>query len=378
MWLIAILTSKLLKIPYVSYAKPVTGNYMKMQERTSVIDSQGKILFFGLKHFMTEIANGDCCFICGAKPEDKEFNNEHVIPDWILKKFNLYSATITLPNGTQIPYGKYKVPCCVECNTELGNYYEKPISELLSKPYAAIAKILKENKGHLQLLFKWISLIYIKTHLKDKYLQFNRDTRTESKSISSLYYWEEMHHVHCVARSHYTRAKIEGNVYGTMMILPAINLEGDDSFDYIDNQTGKGVLLKLGDFCIVAVLNDACAGFTLFKERLEKINGPLNPFQLREVVAHMNFISINLKKRPSFYSNFENGEYKIIAEIPEYVELLDEEERIVTLGQIIRFYVSEMIGDIENREKFLKEIEDEKRNYLFDEKGNFINFKDQI
>jgi hypothetical protein len=88
---------------------------MYTNENKTVITDDGKILLFGLQDFLDNIAKGDCCFICGANPGSKQFNDEHVIPDWILRKFNLHSKFINLPNGTRFNYGQYKVPCCEYC-----------------------------------------------------------------------------------------------------------------------------------------------------------------------------------------------------------------------------------------------------------------------
>lgn len=112
---------------------------MQVQSSTIVNDT-GKILLFGFQHFIDEIVKGDCCFICGAKRGSKHFNDEHIIPDWVLKRFNLHAKCVNLTNATQFRYGQYKVPCCKDCNTELGKYYEEPISNLLSKPYREVVQ----------------------------------------------------------------------------------------------------------------------------------------------------------------------------------------------------------------------------------------------
>lgn len=124
---------------------------MEAHESNTVINTEGKILFFGLEHFLADIAKGSCCFICGAYPESKEFNDEHIIPDWILRKFNLHSKFITLPNGAKIKYGQYTVPCCVNCNKELGKVYEEPISVLLNKDYDEIVEELAKNNDLFRL-----------------------------------------------------------------------------------------------------------------------------------------------------------------------------------------------------------------------------------
>ena len=348
---------------------------MNKYNSKTVISREGKVLFFGLQDFLDRIAKGDCCFICGTDQSSKEFNNEHVIPNWILKKFNLYDATITLPNGTKLNYGQYKIPCCKDCNSELGKVYENPISELLSHPYDKVSNTIMKDHDIAHLLFKWMSLIFLKVHLKDKNLLIERDMRKNAGYIADRYYWEDIHHIHCVARSHYTGAVIDTNVYGSVFILPALVVEGWGGYDYVDSVHGKAVMLRLGELCIIVVLNDSCAGLSIVKDQIQKITGPLSPFQIREIVAHLNFINLSLKERPIYSSSFScDGKYKIIAEIPDTLFLLDEEERVVTYGEFLRSYVQEMISDeIKDKEKYLIEIEEGRRSYLFNEKGEFIN-----
>ena len=133
-------------------------------------------------------------------------------------------------------------------------------------------------------------------------------------------------------------------------------------------------MIQINDFCIIAVLNDSCAGFNLFSDLLNKISGKLSPFQIREIVAHLNYINLNLKDRPIYKSMItESGQYKITAEIPENLSLIDKKERISSPGDFLEYYVREMIGDIADKEMVLEQIKKGKRNYLIDEDGNFIN-----
>jgi hypothetical protein len=75
----------------------------------SFLDHSGKVLFFSIDRFVNDICLGRCCFICGAQPGSKVFNDEHVIPEWVLRKFDLFDRTITLPNGGTVKYGRFKV-----------------------------------------------------------------------------------------------------------------------------------------------------------------------------------------------------------------------------------------------------------------------------
>ena len=138
---------------------------MKVAPNT-IINSEGKILFYSLKDFHDRIVNGTDCFICGAENTEKIFNLEHVLPDWLLKRFSLQNKSITLSNQATYKYGKYKVRCCEECNRELGDLIEIPVSKLLKLPYQDICDTLKKDPKNFQLLFHWLMLIFFKVYLK--------------------------------------------------------------------------------------------------------------------------------------------------------------------------------------------------------------------
>jgi hypothetical protein len=70
----------------------------KRLQDDSVETVDGRIILYSVTRFLDEIANGDGCFICGAKPGTKEFNREHVVPDWVLRDRGLHSGNIALPN----------------------------------------------------------------------------------------------------------------------------------------------------------------------------------------------------------------------------------------------------------------------------------------
>jgi hypothetical protein len=86
-------------------------------EDGSVLDSVGNVIVFSTERFIRDICLGECCFLCGANPESKTFNDEHVLPEWLLRFCGLFDSEIILPNEGRVRYDRYKVPCCAECNT---------------------------------------------------------------------------------------------------------------------------------------------------------------------------------------------------------------------------------------------------------------------
>lgn len=343
-----------------------------ISEDKSIIDKDGKIIFFSVERFIEDIANGDCCFICGAKRHSKIFNDEHVIPDWILRKYNLQNDNIILPNRKTIKYSQYKVPCCQECNSMLSEKFEKPISSVVSQGLDSLIEFAK--KDGFWLLFKWLSLIFIKVHLKDKYFRLLVDNREPDYKISELYDWESFHHIHCVARSVYSECPIDKEVFGSFFILEALPDAKMDEFDFGDNFPGKGILIRLGKICLIAILNDSCGSSNLFADDLYKIKGALNQLQYREILARLAHINVNLKNRPVYYTNvnIETG-CVIKAKIPKTVEYENKGE--YNYGEFLYGGCHDILTQLphENKEMIIENVKKGSWTFLFNENGEFIN-----
>jgi hypothetical protein len=272
----------------------------------SVIDRNGKVVHYSVERFRKDIVEGDRCFMCGASRDEKPFNDEHIVPDWVLRKFDLHRQHVTLPNGVSVPYARYLVPCCVECNGRLGKEVEEPISELLKGSYAKVVEFV-HAKGPWP-LFAWMNLIYLKTHLKDQRLRFSLDQRVSAEKIGDYYDWGSLHHMHCVARAFHTGAKLDHRIMGSVLVLPAKLIPGFGRFDYADLYEFKTTFIQLGEVAIFCVLNDACATLSLIKDRFFKmIGGKLSPIQMREVLARLAHANQAITARPEFHTQFDNA-----------------------------------------------------------------------
>jgi hypothetical protein len=346
---------------------------------TEITPEGSKVVYHGVEDFRNEIVFGDCCFICGAVRGSKPFNNEHIIPDWVLRRYNLYDESMTLPNGKVVSYRQYTVPCCQECNTILGTEVERPMSELFALPYSDFANALKNDELLYKKIFHWVCLLYLKTHLKDTNFVLNVDRRKDEGKIGEYHDWASIHHIYCMARQHYTEAKIQQEVYGSMVIVPCLSQEMNSHFDYMDSHAGKVVMVQLGEIIIYAVLDDSNIVQQMCANIIEKIKSPLSTFQAKQLFAHLNFVSINLDKKPTYQSTVERGYYEITSTIPEEVNILPKEEQHVSFGELLYTYVNRMVPEeTPDYEKIMSEIRDEKRNYLFNEKGEFIDMRDYL
>jgi hypothetical protein len=268
----------------------------------SIIDDLGRVVFYSADRFVREIVDEDRCFICGRQRTSTVFNDEHVIPDWLLRRHSLHDKRIVIPGESDLLYGRYKIPCCQDCNSLMARRYEEPIAERFAEGYGAVTEMLKQNP---LTVFGWMNLLFLKVHLKDRALILNRDRRVTSPRISDLYDWPEIHHIHCVARMVYTNAALAVDALGSIFVFPAKTDLPAGDFDYADYYPGRAILLRSRGVAIFCVLNDSCGALNLLMSDLERITGPLGAAQCRELLAHFAYANILIKDRPQFYTTIE-------------------------------------------------------------------------
>lgn len=337
----------------------------------------GRTIYVPAEEFRKNIVEGHHCFICNASPDAVPFNAEHVIPDWILRRYNLHSQRITLPNNATLLYGQYTVPCCEACNSLMADEFETPISKLLAQGYNAVVEFL-EAEGP-DLLFTWITRIFLKTHLKDRELRFHLDRREPDVRIADLHTWGDFHHLHCVSRAFYTGATLAPEVIGSLIVLPMDKKITNrfSPFDYGDLSEAQAVLLQLDDICFICVLNDCKAAQMILREdELKRITHPITPLQAEEVLANAAFINTRLRNRPRFVSSIGKNDYAIVAQFegqgPE-LEPASQQETQSLLGSLMYRSMFLTLESIGAPPEIHKAVLQGRYSVLFDDKGQFIN-----
>lgn len=364
---------------HVSIANFYMTNYLIHKKTGNIVTPKSKkIIHYSYNDFIESVVKGNCCFICGTETDSKVFNDEHVIPNWILKHYAAPQAYMILPNNATLPYSKYKVPCCQECNSRMGIQIEEPMGRFLRRPYGDIIKDLQTDGRWYFRLYHWLCLIFFKTHYKDSFLRMERDNRVLSGTIADTYCWHSLYHIHAIARQHYTHASISNNVCGSIMVFESL-LEFDDTdFDYLDNLNSQTVMLKLGGLVILAVLNDSKICLSVYKEFLSRISGPLNSIQIRELFARLRYANENIKERPRFYTAIHKRKgHRIKARFPSKIEIYQGDLERISLFKLMRYYLEEIMPkNLSNRGKLLDDIESGNAQFIFDENYIFFNTRE--
>lgn len=339
----------------------------------TVVDSKGKVIFFSTERFVNDICLGDCCFICGAKPGEKEFNDEHILPKWLLRRYDLFSKTITLPNETTVRYDQYTVPCCADCNSLMGEVVEKPISKVVQGGANAINDFV--SKGDLLKMFVWMGLIFLKTHLKDRAHRVKLDARKGEAKIADEYNWEYLHHIHSLVRCFYTDCFVEVEAIGSFLRMPVKTQISQDRFDFGDLYLAQTMLLRLDDTAMLTVFNDSGGAMNYFWQKLEKITGPVSELQLREIMVELAYLNLHLKERPTFYTEYDlvNEKCRIIGKRP-MLDLVEMDRKV--RGKLLHHAVRHALPNIrtpgKTDDEILEAIKAGNFTFLFDDDGEFI------
>jgi hypothetical protein len=333
----------------------------------SIIGLDGKVIYFSLQRFIQNIIEDDNCFICGSARGSKPFNDEHIIPKWLLRKYELYGSGIVMPNGYFSKYESHTVPCCTECNSYLGKTYEEPLRKAFDGGFKGISRLVKEDG--LWKLFIWLNLLFFKQHYKDRLFRLQLDKRLEDdRTVADIYDVSRLHHIHCIIRSGYTGAVLDKSVLGSIFILPAYTGDGNNKlFDYGDLTFARSVLLRLNDVAIIGLLCDSCAiGSSI--DMMKLVEGPLSEIQIREVFAYHSYACAKLKTTPRFYSEMENNLYHIRAEIKEPIVL--EDFNLEEWGALFSWSLQTLLND-QVPEQVIKNIKSGKYTFLRNQQGEF-------
>ena len=118
------------------------------------------------------------CFLCGKELFSGGYTQEHIIPRWAQKRYQLWDQQLILLNQTSIPYRQLTVPCCDECN----KYRLKPIEDSLSQT-------VEQGKDAVRLLgdktiFIWLGKILYGLLYKELTLLLDRSDPSAGSIIT--------------------------------------------------------------------------------------------------------------------------------------------------------------------------------------------------
>lgn len=194
------------------------------------------------------------CFLCLTTLNASNRTREHVFPKWLLKRHALSNETMTLQNGSRIPYRQLTIPCCLECNGTRLSQAEKTTREAFGNGFEAVKEMDKRT------LFFWLAKIFYGLLVKERHsLMDRRDDKGQTivgdEDLSRF----AMHHLlmQGVRDEASWVASAEENPW-SIFILKCQVSDSDPSlnFDYIDSNEIPFLAIRSGEIAVVASLQD--------------------------------------------------------------------------------------------------------------------------
>ncbi|HHC6471091.1 TPA: hypothetical protein ACN359_004516 [Vibrio parahaemolyticus] len=342
----------------------------------NLVDATGKTTFVSIEAFESEVCNSDVCILCTKVLESGNHNKEHVIPNWILKKFNLHNETVNLPNGTKFKYGQYVIPCCIECNSLLSEELEVPLSKAFSGGFDGVMEYLKQD-GYLK-VYLWLALIFVKTHIKDQSLRMYLNKNLEHKSIAEGvgYEWEIFHHIYCLSRVPYTKSNLDSNCIGSLFFIEIDNVDNEKDFDYMDVSFANTSGIIVNNVGVIAVFGDAGAVENQLRYSvLPKLGQTVTSMQFRELVANFACCNLHLKNPPNHSTiSDESGIHpptmicKLNGSKPDF-----ESYKQDVFGNIMDMLLGELLDGKVAMDNFRERLRKGEVSILFDSSGELIS-----
>ncbi|WP_197260858.1 hypothetical protein [Brevibacillus laterosporus] len=247
------------------------------------------------------------CFLCGD--ELTKNTDEHIFPKWLQHKFNLWNQTITLLNGTVIPYRMLKIPCCNTCNNEYLSQLEIEISKAVDGGYDSFIQ-LDEDK-----IFYWAAKILYGLFFKE--LSLNIDRRDPmAGTIMSPEAMEKFHTLHMLLQGiRFPTQYVPVKPY-SIFIFKMYEYEDEDwdesNFNYFDSYIQTVYGMKMNDIGFILCIEDsgiqAEFGENYFDKYKDKI---LHPIQLKEIYAKINYKQF-LTTYPPRYMTIETDNERVV------------------------------------------------------------------
>jgi hypothetical protein len=90
------------------------------------------------------------CAGCGKT--NVPMNKEHLFPEWLIRRTNTNKTGIRWGNKGRLPALSATIPICKKCNSDFGEYLEKPVSKLFEEIEQGAG--ISDNEA--ELLIRWL------------------------------------------------------------------------------------------------------------------------------------------------------------------------------------------------------------------------------
>lgn len=236
----------------------------------------------------------DRCFLCGSKLTKRNSTQEHVFPKWLLRKYGLGSAGLTLSNGVTLLYHKIKVPCCSDCNNVYLSQLERKIMLAADAGHKEFAKLGEET------VFLWVLKIFYEILFLETTLSTS-PRYPQKGSIFEAQQLERISHLHIILQA--VRGKTDFSTEKPWSVF-VFKINPDPgyagNFDFKDNVSAFTFSIRMGDIGVIACLQDNGAHKYHSGEYAVLKKKALHPIQFDEMFARVTYKELTRDRVPKY------------------------------------------------------------------------------
>ena len=239
------------------------------------------------------------CFVCGGEPSSGA--GEHVMPKWLLTKLSLWDSMITLINGTRLPYGQLRVPCCEQCNNGFLSRIERDVQAVVEAGELTDA-------NDVLVVGRWLAKILVGILSKETKLYFDRRDRSKGFIVDARFL-EDFHLCHVILQTARkpTTFNCLHSAYPFSLYWYKIDGASEDSFDFITDVLGNAVAIRIGGLGVVFVADGGLQMEIGAKGPYGLSGSNVSLGKFRQLVIHI-FYKSQLRDATHFYINSETAD----------------------------------------------------------------------
>ena len=235
------------------------------------------------------------CFLCGADLLVVGRTDEHVVPRWVQRRYDLWTQQVVLLNGTSIPYSQLTVPCCSACNSIHLSAVEDSLSATVDLGRKAVVALEPKT------LFLWLGKIFYGILYKELMLLRERADPAAGTIITSDLIRQYRSHRYFLQQARGI-VQLEKFEPGSLFVFEAQCIaDRTQVWDLTDHVSGFAIGVRVGRVGLIAALGDGGAQ-QLTDEHVYKAyyDLPLHPIQFRELFSRVAYRSTLATRVPKY------------------------------------------------------------------------------
>lgn len=250
--------------------------------------------------------DSNTCFLSGKKMEQNENYPVPAFPTWLLKRYDLMDASITMLSGQRMKYVDMVLPATIEVHERIVEL-DRLTQEAFEAGYERVIELPELT------LFQWMARVMYGVIYHDFSFEWKHHSKYDRPFKISPLLQQKYTHLHRMLGSLIHPVVFEDFTPWTMRCY-RVNLS-KDILNYKDETQDLNFCLNMNGFGVIACLQDNGAIGRYHADLLKRIgDAQLHPAQFEELYGHMVYANYLLQHNPDYVCTWQDG--KLVFQLP--------------------------------------------------------------